>query len=324
VQQQVQSVLQAALPHVMQQVFDQASVRQCPESPQSSNLGADRGLRDPGRYNQFKERNTESKVAPPDKFSGKKGNEVYRWFAQLRLVFRGKPRTYQSDANKVAFALSYMIGSAQNWAMPILQALDEGRKHDLLEDYSAFREAVICIYGDLDRTYNAEDHIEKLRQTGAVATYISTFNEYVAQLDWNESSLVARFRSGLKDEILDSIATAETQPRRLHEWMAMSSRIDERLWSRKQTRRLPSESSNLRNLSFSSRILPVRPSSEPVNSGPVPMELGAVRGPLALAKNAAERLKYQRQGRCWGCGELGHIHPNVLLIHPGHYPLQQL
>ena len=58
--------------------------------------------------------NKESKVAPPEKFLGKKGGEVYRWFAQLRLVFRGKPQSYRLDEDKVAFALSYMIGAAQN------------------------------------------------------------------------------------------------------------------------------------------------------------------------------------------------------------------
>jgi len=78
-------------------------------------------------------------VANPEKFTRKKGNEVYRWFAQLRLVFRGKPRTYHIGADKVAFALSYMAGAAQSWAMPLLQALDEGREHELLEDYDAFR-----------------------------------------------------------------------------------------------------------------------------------------------------------------------------------------
>ena len=44
-----------------------------------------------------------------------------------------------------------------------------------------------------------------MKQTGSVSTYISTFNEYAAQVDWNESSLVARFRGGLKDEILESM-----------------------------------------------------------------------------------------------------------------------
>ena len=43
------------------------------------------------------------------------------------------------------------------------------------------------------------------------------FNMHVAQVEWNEARLVARFQSGLKDEVLDSIAMAETQPYRLHE-----------------------------------------------------------------------------------------------------------
>ena len=68
---------------------------------------------------------------------------------------------------------------------------------------------------------------------GSVAAYISTFNEYAAQVDWNEGSLVARFRGGLKDEVLDSVATVETQPCRLQDWMAMASKIDERFWRRR-------------------------------------------------------------------------------------------
>ena len=62
----------------------------------------------------------ESKVVEPEKFFGKKGNKVYCWFTQLQLVFRGKPRTSKSDADKVAYALSYMTGAVQNWAMPLL------------------------------------------------------------------------------------------------------------------------------------------------------------------------------------------------------------
>ena len=58
--------------------------------------------------------NGESNVAPPKKFSGKKGGEVYRWFAQLQLVFCGKPQLYRLDEDKVAFALSYMTEATQN------------------------------------------------------------------------------------------------------------------------------------------------------------------------------------------------------------------
>ena len=74
------------------------------------------------RSKEYNYEGKELKVAAPKKISRKKSGEVYKWFAQLRLVFRGKPRTYHSDEEKIAYALSYMTGVAQNWAMPILQA----------------------------------------------------------------------------------------------------------------------------------------------------------------------------------------------------------
>ena len=198
-----------------------------------------------------------------------------------------------------------MTGATQNWAMPILQALDEGCHHELLTNYDAFRDAVIAVYGELDQRSSAEDCLGRIRQTGSMASYISTFKKHAAQVEWNEASLVARFWAGLKDEILDSIATAEAQPQKLHEWMAMASRIDERLWSRHQGRRPPS---------LSSCDHATRSQANPTSSGPVPMEIDAIRGTkcvtTALAKTPAECLEYQRQGRCWGCGRVGHIRSN--------------
>ena len=37
------------------------------------------------------------------------------------------------------------------------------------------------------------------------------------------------------------------------------------------------------------------------------MEIDAIRGTTTLAKTAAERLEYQRQGKCWDCRKSGHI-----------------
>ena len=77
-----------------------------------------------------------------------------------------------------------------------------------------------------------------------MATYISMFNEYASQVDWNESSLVARFRTGLKDEILDSMSL--TQPCRLQEWMVMASHINEWLQDRRKTRQSVTNSSHVK------------------------------------------------------------------------------
>ena len=130
-----------------------------------------------------------------------------------------------------------------------------------------------------------EDCLNKIKQTGSMATYISAFNKHAAQVDWNESSLVARFCGGLKDDVLDLIATMETQPQGLHEWMAMSSRIGKRLWLRRQNQHPPIPSFNSRDhagrFQATSRI-----------SGPTPMELDTTRGTIVLAMMAAEQLEY--------------------------------
>lgn len=92
------------------------------------------------------------------------------------------------DEDKIAYALSYMSSAVQNWAMLILQAFDEGRPYELLVNYDAFWEAIIAIYGDIDHKSMAEDLLGRVQQTRSVATYISMFNEYAAQVDWNEPS----------------------------------------------------------------------------------------------------------------------------------------
>ena len=44
----------------------------------------------------------------------------------------------------------------------------------------------------------------------------------------------------------------------------------------------------------------------------MPIELGVVWVTTALAKTTVERLEYQRQGRCWGYGEVGHVRAKCL------------
>ena len=172
IQQQIQSVFQAAVPHMVQQISELAVVRPLPASPSVATQTIDLGYERAKSSESMGVDNKESKVAPLEKFSGKKRGEVYRWFPQLRLVFCGKPQSYRLDEDKVAFALSYMTGAAQNWAMPILQALDEGRHYELLTNYDAFRDAVIAVHGELDRRSTAEDCLGRIRQTGSMASYI--------------------------------------------------------------------------------------------------------------------------------------------------------
>ena len=121
-----------------------------------------------------------------------------------------------------------------------------------------------------------------------MASYISTFNEYAALVDWNEFNLVERFRGGLKDDILDLVATTEAQPRRLQHWMAMASRIDERLWGRRQHCRWQSDSYTGKPLTSHNRNAGDKFQANQETFGLVPIELGAVRTSTALGRTAVE------------------------------------
>lgn len=101
IQQQIQNVFQAAIPHIVQQISKRAT------PPLSTPLhGGETAVSTSNMYQGEHHRGKALKVAKPDKFTGKKGGEVYKWFAQLRLVFRSNPGTYNSDEDKVAYALS--------------------------------------------------------------------------------------------------------------------------------------------------------------------------------------------------------------------------
>lgn len=87
----------------------------------------------------------------------------------------------------------------------------------------------------------------------------------------------------------------------------MASRISKQLWSLHQGRCPLGPTSNFRD--HASRF-----QTNPISSRLVPMEIdanrGTERGTTALAKTPAELLEYQRQGRCWGCGQVGHVCSN--------------
>jgi len=114
IQQQVQAVFQTAILHIVQKISECSIGRPDPISPSGlTRVNNHTRSTSEGRNSEDFE-GRESKVATPDKFAGKKGGEVYKWFAQLRLVFHGKPRAYQCDEDKVAYTLSYMSGAVQN------------------------------------------------------------------------------------------------------------------------------------------------------------------------------------------------------------------
>ena len=107
-----QQVLQTAIPHIVQQIIEQVVARPRLGSLSNSHLGVDQVDCGMGSHGVLEDAIKESKVEQPEMFLGKRSNKVYRWFAQLWLVFCGKSQSYHSNADKVAFSLLYMAGVA--------------------------------------------------------------------------------------------------------------------------------------------------------------------------------------------------------------------
>ena len=110
IQQQIQSAFHATMPHLVQQILERVAANLT--TVHSSTLMQAQGKTKNYDGTNFEEK--DSKVAAPEKFSGKRIDEIYKWFVQLRLVFRSKPHAYQLDEDKVAYALCYISGMAQN------------------------------------------------------------------------------------------------------------------------------------------------------------------------------------------------------------------
>ena len=132
IQQQIQIVFQPVLLHMVQQL----SERVVAAPPQTLSLATFEATRQNEHwfYRHDSAEDKESKVTESKKISGKRNQEIYWWFTQLCLVFRGKPRTHVIEEDRVVYVLSYLTRASESWAMPLLQALDEGHQHELLYD----------------------------------------------------------------------------------------------------------------------------------------------------------------------------------------------
>ena len=80
----------------------------------------------------------ESEVAKPNNSPERKEMRCIVGLLNSNSFFEVSHELTNLMQDKVAYALSYMTRVAQNWAMPLLQALDEEREHELLVDYNAF------------------------------------------------------------------------------------------------------------------------------------------------------------------------------------------
>ncbi|KAH7548622.1 reverse transcriptase [Bipolaris maydis] len=181
------------------------------------------------------------KMATPDKYDGnREGLRTFLTNIELYCGYHEVP----NDAEKILMANSHLKGKAASWMQPyvedfLLDINNKGTKDEtrtLFSSWANFKEEMGRIFGEVDAESQAEKAISRLRQTKAVSAYTAEFKQLQARINWDDSALRTVYEAGLKENIKDELVHYD-KPKDLYSLIELATRIDTRLWERKEAQR---------------------------------------------------------------------------------------
>jgi hypothetical protein len=257
----------------------------------------------------------EPKVAPPKPFTGKR-TESQEFILKCETVFTAQARTYFDDDTKLAYAINLLENEAYEWIKPAVMA-DIGKKPDYVITWAAFKKEFLKIFSDIDIKELSYQRIQALKQTGSASSYANEFRRYSLNLDWNDEPLRQHFFRGLKTDVKDRVLSPSDFPD-LASLIENAIKWDNLLYQRrkdpnntKSTDRSYANATNRQSSNFNNRSFNPVPTPRPqwnnppchtLRSGPAPMEVDSIRGPLMQA----EKDRRRQNNLCLYCGSPGH------------------
>jgi hypothetical protein len=269
------------------------------------------------------------KAKAPKSFSGEDRSGLETFLSQCRLVFLVNPESFPSEDQKVLYASSYLDGIAYSWFEPILRRYDPESASpppEELTSFKSFSAALARMFGDPDLVKTKTRELRALRQTTSVAAYASEFQRLQAFISWNDQAFYDQFYDGLRENVKDGLAHAETKPNTLEELIQKTQRIDNRIAERISEKKSPHASSSLAAIrkpsTPSGPSRPAAPTPKPstpapssqtaqppalATDGTTPMELNSGRHGGFRSKLTPEQLEYRKANNlCTYCGGAGH------------------
>ena len=229
-------------------------------------------------------------LAAPERYAGDPA-KVQVFLTQIMLHFSCRANVFPSDQAKVAFMISYLVGDAALWAVPLVRNNDP-----LLTNWDNFQTEFEKVFDRRTATLSADRELLDLRQGKKdLVSYLTSFNRLIAETSWPEEKRAALFYQGLKEELKDVLAQIDPQPTSCVELINLTLRLDHRLTERGMDKR-----KGERGFPRNERQREV---GVPVETGTEPMEVGSVHSPLSKE----ERDLRRRNGLCLYCGKKGHF-----------------
>jgi len=252
------------------------------------------------------ERGGALKVALPSHFDGS-CSKARVFLAECNNFMALNSSQFASDEIRIQWALQLCTDKAANWKRVQLElAMDEDHAPAYLMNWRLFQRNFLNKWADLNSKQKARNRFHAgLKQTGSVRRYVKAFKELILETEFHDEEMItSTFYMGLKYEVKRDLVGRK--PDKLEDLKNVAISLDEeRMAAQEPDRRDMKPKSVSRTFELASPT----PRSDTVPRQSTP-EIKAKSARIGTRLSESNRLQYRTEGRCFGCGEKGHIRLN--------------
>jgi hypothetical protein len=170
------------------------------------------------------------KLSSHDSYDGKKrGQPARQWLSRVLAWIELSRAAFPDERALILYMLHLLKDDAANWAQPHLQKV-LARRRGAISTVTEFVDEFGAAFDDPDAGRAAEWKIHELTQevvpTKSTAEYTTEFRNLMADLDWDDTALLAWYRRGLHWKVKELMSQRETQPRMLEAWIMAAIQMD--------------------------------------------------------------------------------------------------
>ena len=246
------------------------------------------------------QRDRAPKLNPPKPFDGTR-SEYKTFIMQLNLIFNSDPDRYtgpNADNAKIAYAASYLSGSAKEWFQP---HVNETTGVITLPTWASFVAALKAAFDDPDAYQTAYTKISSLKQERDCSSYHAAFVPLATILGFDERTRISFFKKGLNGELKKALSYQITLPDMFDEFVQACIKIDNQIRANREARdAIP------RTQGGQFAPAPTTSTSTGTHSGPMDLSGARYRSQKRGPVTDQEKKRRRDNNLCLYCGSSGH------------------
>ena len=244
------------------------------------------------------QRDRAPKLNPPKPFDGTH-LEYKTFIMQLNLIFNLDPDRYtgvNSDTTKIAYATSYLSGSAKEWFQP---HVNETTGAIAFPTWTNFVAALRAAFDDPDAYQTAYTKISSLKQERDCSSYHAAFVPLATILGIDERTKISFFKKGLNREPKKALSYQITLPDIFDEFVQACIKINNQIRANREARdAIPRTQGG--------QFAPTPSTSTGTHSGPMDLSGARYRSQKRGPVTDQEKKRRRDNNLCLYCGYSGH------------------